>query len=180
MLHHINKLIDIAQIQAGALWLDRKAVNLLEVTEQVIENWREQLESKGLALEVSLPEVDLWIEGDPQRLSWAIDNLLNNAYSYTIAGRVEVVLSQKGEEARLDVVDTGIGVAAANQPYLFTRFFRAGHDETYDVAGVGLGLYITRSLIEAHGGRAWAESELGVGSTFSLALPLQKREVKNR
>jgi signal transduction histidine kinase len=81
------------------------------------------------------------------------------------------VFKENGE-ARVDVADTGVGVAAADQPYLFTRFFRANNELTFSVRGVGLGLFITHSIVELHGGRVWAESELGIGSTFSVALPL--------
>ena len=79
---------------------------------------------------------------------------------------------EEDNQARVDVVDTGVGVAAADHVYLFTRFFRAHNELTFSVRGVGLGLFITRSIIELHGGGVWAGSELGVGSTFSIALPL--------
>jgi signal transduction histidine kinase len=81
-------------------------------------------------------------------------------------------LFKENGEARVDISDTGVGVAPADQPYLFTRFFRAHNELTFGVRGVGLGLFITRSLIDLHTGRIWASSELGVGSTFSMALPL--------
>jgi signal transduction histidine kinase len=79
---------------------------------------------------------------------------------------------EEDNHACVDVTDTGVGVAIADQPYLFTRFFRAHNELTFSVRGVGLGLFITRSIVELHGGRVWAESELGVGSTFSITLPL--------
>jgi two-component system phosphate regulon sensor histidine kinase PhoR len=124
-------------------------------------------------LRVRLSGGDSWIYGDRNRLIWAIDNLLSNAHNYTLpGGRVEVRAFQEDNEARLDVSDTGVGVATADQPYLFTRFFRAHNELTFSVRGVGLGLFITRSIVEAHHGWAGAKSELGVGSTFSIALPL--------
>jgi signal transduction histidine kinase len=79
---------------------------------------------------------------------------------------------KEDNEARVDVADTGVGVATTDQAYLFSRFFRAHNELTFSVRGVGLGLFITRSIVELHAGRAWAQSELGVGSTFSIALPL--------
>jgi signal transduction histidine kinase len=98
---------------------------------------------------------------------------LSNAYNYTLpGGRVEVRVFKEDNQARVDVSDTGVGVAAVDLPFLFTRFFRAHNELTFSVRGVGLGLFITRSIIELHDGRVWVESELGVGSTFSLALPL--------
>ena len=95
-------------------------------------------------------------------------------------GRVTVKLHQQNDEVRLDVSDTGLGVAVVDQPYLFTPFFRANNEATFEVAGVGLGLFITRSIIEWHEGRVWAESKLGAGSTFSLVLPVFKTQTSDK
>jgi signal transduction histidine kinase len=173
LLRHINELIDISQIQSGNLGLETDRLRFSRLVGEVVEKWREPMEKKGLSLRARLSGGSLWIEGDRGRLMWAIDNLMNNALNYTMpGGKVEVRVFEEGEEARVDVADTGVGIAAVDQPYLFDRFFRAKNELTFGVRGVGLGLFITRSLIEQHGGRVWAESELGVGSTFSIALPL--------
>lgn len=173
LLRHINTLIDISQIQAGNLGLEKDRLRFSEMVGEVVEKWRELLETKGIALRVRFSGGGLWVKGDRQRLIWAIDNLLSNAYNYTLpGGRVEVRVFGEDRLARVDVADTGVGVAAADQPYLFTRFFRAHNELTFSVRGVGLGLFITRSIVELHGGQVWADSELGVGSTFSITLPL--------
>jgi PAS domain S-box-containing protein len=173
LLRHINELIDISQIQAGDLGLERERLCFSGLAGEIAENWRERMEAKGLMLRVRLSGGDSWIYGDRDRLIWAIDNLLSNAHNYTLSGgRVEVRAFQENNEARLDVSDTGVGVATADLPYLFTRFFRAHNELTFSVRGVGLGLFITRSIVEAHHGWVGAKSELGVGSTFSIALPL--------
>jgi signal transduction histidine kinase len=173
LLSHINTLIDISQIQAGSLGLEKDRLRFSELVGEVVERWREPLETKGLALRARLSGGSLWVHGDRDRLMWAIDNLLSNAYNYTLpGGRVEVRVFREDNQGRVDVSDTGVGVAAVDLPFLFTRFFRAPNELTFSVRGVGLGLFITRSIIELHAGRVWVESELGVGSTFSLALPL--------
>lgn len=173
LAHHINKLIDISQIQAGALGLQQERLCFSDIVKEVVEAWRERIETKGLSLRLSLSRERLWIFGDQDRVRWAIDNLLSNAYNYTLAGgRVEVRVFRENAEARLEVADTGVGIAAADQLHLFSPFFRANDELTFEVRGVGLGLFITRSIIELHDGRVWAESEPAVGSTFSLALPL--------
>ncbi len=173
LLHHINEMIDISQIHAGTLGLEKERLRFSELVGEVVENWRERMETKGLSLRVRLSGGSLWVNGDRNRLIWAIDNLLSNAYNYTLAGgRVTVRVFRENGEARIDVADTGVGVAAADQPHLFTRFFRANNELTFSVRGVGLGLFIARSIIELHGGRVWVESELSVGSTFSIALPV--------
>lgn len=173
LAHHINKLIDISQIQAGALGLQQERLCFSDIVKEVVEAWRERIETKGLSLRLSLSRERLRIFGDQDRVRWAIDNLLSNAYNYTLAGgRVEVRVFRENAEARLEVADTGVGIAAADQLHLFSPFFRANDELTFEVRGVGLGLFITRSIIELHDGRVWAESEPAVGSTFSLALPL--------
>jgi signal transduction histidine kinase len=179
LMRHINKLIDISQIQAGTLALRQEHFYFADLVEEVCERWREQLAAKDLSLRVRLSGGRARVYGDRDRLAWAIDNLLSNAYNYTLAsGRVEVRLHREADDqVRLDVIDTGVGVANVDQPYLFSPFFRASNELTFDVRGVGLGLFITRSIVELHGGHAWAESELGVGSTFSLAMPLAQRDV---
>lgn len=172
LLHHINEIIDISEIQAGSLMLNKTEVCFSELVEEGIAAWKKQMEGKGLYFRYNPASDDLWVHGDPDRLSWALDNLLNNACNYTLTGGVEVRVFRENDQARLDIIDTGVGVAVDDQAYLFTAFFRASHPATFNVAGVGLGLFITRALIEAHGGRVWAVSELDCGSTFSLALPV--------
>ena len=173
LLHHINQIIDISEIQSGTLKLHKEAISFSELVEEGVESWRKRMVEKGLSLQLDLSPTQIWVEGDPARLSWAIDNLMDNAYRYTLTGGVQVVLRQLNGEAQLDITDTGVGIDVVDQPYLFTRFFRAVINQSlFDVAGVGLGLYLTRSLIEGHAGRVWFKSRVGVGSTFSLAVPV--------
>ena len=110
---------------------------------------------------------------DPQRMAQVVDNLLSNAIKYTPAGgRVRVGSSVDADRVELCVVDTGIGISAADRDRLFTRFFRARHAEEQSIQGVGLGLSITKSIVESHGGRIEVESEFGRGSMFRVRLPV--------
>ncbi|MCI0396173.1 MAG: ATP-binding protein [Chloroflexi bacterium] len=170
---HINQLINISEIQAGTLYLQKEAVDFPDLVRGVAENWRGPIEQKGVALEVVIPEQPYVVHGDGSHLNWAVENLFSNAYNYTESGgRIWVRVFTKNGDVRLEVEDTGVGIAPADQPHIFDRFYRADSELHYEVRGVGLGLYITRSIIELHGGRLWVESEPGLGSTFSLALPL--------
>ncbi|HEX6385193.1 MAG TPA: HAMP domain-containing sensor histidine kinase, partial [Anaerolineae bacterium] len=170
---HINQLINLSEIQAGTIHMDKERLDFLELVRRVARNWRERLEQKGISFNVELPEGSLWINADTEHLSWAIDNLLSNALNYTPAkGRVETcVFAEKGK-VLLQVEDNGIGIAVADQPHLFDRFFRAANEINYEVRGVGLGLYISRAIVEMHDGHITVESEAGVGSTFTIVLPL--------
>jgi len=173
LMQHVSKIIDISELQAGTLKLEKTDLAFPEVVEQVVGKWRDPMAAKGLSLCLELPAENLPVHGDPDRLRWAVDNLLENACNYTLTGgRVEVRLFREQHEVRLDIIDTGIGIAISDQPYLFTRFFRADNELVYDVAGVGLGLFITRSLVELHNGRVSVKSKLHEGSIFSLALPI--------
>jgi signal transduction histidine kinase len=142
------------------------------------------MEEKGLSVQFQMQDQKLWVDGDAERLVWALNNLLRNARDYTPAGgNVHIEIFSENNKARVDIMDTGIGISATDQPYLFTRFFRAQNEHTFNVPGMGLGLFIVRSIVEAHGGAVWARSEVGVGSLFSLALPLieeEKEEVTRR
>jgi signal transduction histidine kinase len=121
-----------------------------------------------LDLEQGLPMV----LADYNRLMQILSNLLSNANKYTPdGGRVTVSAIKRGEGVRLSVQDTGIGLSEADQKRLFTQFFRSEEPEVREQAGWGLGLYVTRRLIEMMGGTIGMESELGAGSTFWIDLP---------
>jgi signal transduction histidine kinase len=110
---------------------------------------------------------------DRMRLEWAIDNVLRNAHHYTLSsGEVTVRLSSEGDQARLTVRDTGVGISTVDQPYIFSRFYRAQNELTLNVPGLGIELFIAKSIIDAHNGRIWVESEAGKGSLFGIELPL--------
>jgi signal transduction histidine kinase len=172
LTRHINQIIEITEIQDGNLKLYKERLCWTELVREITLKWRERIEAKQLSFSCQLTSECLIINGDAKRLAWALDNLMSNAYNYTLAGTVEVSLWRCGSDACLNIVDTGIGIAVADQPYLFSRFFRASNQATFNVEGVGLGLFITRSIIEKHEGQVWATSKLNEGSTFSLTLPL--------
>jgi signal transduction histidine kinase len=173
LLQLIQEMLDLSQISAGTLGIDHEPINLSELIDAEVEKWVEKMGERELAFTVSLPDEPVWVEGDWNRLSLVVHNLLRNAYDYTLpGGQVEVWLKQENGRSQMDVKDTGVGVAAEQQRFLFTRFFRAIHAEsTYEVSGAGLGLYISKAIIEAHQGEMWMESKLNEGSTFSFALP---------
>ncbi len=169
---HINQLINISEIQAGTFNIDMQKVDFVALVQKVANIWQERITTKGLTFEVDLPNEPIWINADSNQLNWAIEVLLNNAQNYTEKGGIKVRLFVENSEACLAVIDSGIGIATADQPHLFDRFFRASNALNYNVRGVGLGLYIARSIVELLNGRIWLESESGAGSTFTMALPL--------
>lgn len=173
--HHIDQLIRISELEAGTISMNMGRVNVQSLVDSAITRWLDRFEQKHVALENIVPEDDLWVLADAEHLSRAIENLLSNALTYTPeGGHVELCVREQNGRVHLDVLDTGIGIAVADQPHLFERFFRANNNINFAARGVGLGLYITRMVIEMHGGSVRVNSELGVGSTFSLELPLME------
>lgn len=178
LLNLIQEMLDLSQIDAGALGIDQEPLDLSELVQEEAGQWQEKMAQKELSFSTRVPDEPVWIEGDRDRLARVVHNLLMNAYMYTLpGGRVEILLHKEEGTARVDVKDTGIGIAKEDQRFLFKRFFRAIHKEhegsVFDESGAGLGLYMSKAIIEAHrGGKIWVETELNKGSTFSFSLPL--------
>ncbi|MBK8901018.1 MAG: HAMP domain-containing protein [Anaerolineaceae bacterium] len=172
--HHIDQLIKISEIEAGTINMNMKRVNMQSLVDSAVTRWHDRFAQKEIGLVITVPDEDLWIRADAEHLTRAVENLLSNALTYTPeGGHVELVLFRQNGTMRLDVLDNGIGVAVADQPHLFNRFFRANNNINFAARGVGLGLYITRTVVELHGGQVSVDSALGVGSTFSIELPLE-------
>jgi two-component system phosphate regulon sensor histidine kinase PhoR len=175
LIDHVNKLIDISEIQQRTIMLQSEPFDLTQLLVDLIPTWSDLMAEKGVAFQVNDGGQSAWIKGDRARLMWALHSLVDNAYHYTLPdGRVTVNLTidQTANEACIEVADTGIGIAAVDQPYIFTRFYRVENQSTFNETGVGLGLFIAKSLVEMHNGRIWVQSRPDEGSTFYITLPL--------
>ena len=140
--------------------------------EEEVASWLEEMEEREMSLNTNLPSEAVWVEGDQSRLGRVMHNLIKNAHDYTLpGGNIQVNVTQDNGRVQVDVKDTGVGISKEDQRFLFTRFFRAIHNEhTFEVSGAGLGLYTSKAIIEAHNGKMWMESEPDEGSTFSFTL----------
>ena len=169
----INELLDFSEMEAGGkLGLRQRPVLLTALVEEIAEELRPQISEKGLTLHVKTPAELPLVDADTSRLRWAVINIVRNAWQYTpVGGSVTLRLSEHNGKVVLDVTDTGIGISPENQQHLFSRFYRVTNVTAYDVRGLGLGLYVTRAIVEAHGGNIQVFSKEGVGSTFSVILP---------
>jgi signal transduction histidine kinase len=175
----INELLDFSEMEAGGkLGLRERPVRLTTLVEEIAEELRPQIEEKGLILQVKAPTDLPFVDTDTRRLRWAIINIVRNAWQYTPSGgSITLQLSEHDGNVVLDVTDTGIGISPEDQKHLFSRFYRVTNVTIDDVRGLGLGLYVTRAIVEAHGGSIQVFSKEGVGSTFSVILPaLQNNE----
>jgi len=169
----VDDLLDVSRVISGKLRIESEPVNLCRVIEQAVETVRAEAESRDIRLSIDLPDCPLVVQGAPVRLQQVVWNLLSNAVKFTQrAGLVLVHARREGDEARIEVADTGIGIAPEFLPHVFDRFRQADGSTTRQYGGLGLGLAIVRALVELHGGWARAESEgTGKGSRFILGLP---------
>jgi PAS domain S-box-containing protein len=169
----INDLLDASRIEAGRLALHREPTRLDSLVEHVLQAM--EVHRGGHALHFERPSQPVLVRADPYRLEQVIANLVENAFKYSPnGGTIRVALRPRGELALLSVSDPGIGIPPDQQKLLFDRYFRARNVSARSYGGLGLGLYISRDIVERHGGRIWVESEVGRGSTFHVALPLLK------
>jgi len=173
----ITELLDITQIEAGAMNLRLERIDLNELVDAALSEWRERMAEKGLALHVTLDPEHASVTGDRRRLHWAVNQLLSNAFHYTEpGGRIDVSVEGDTDTASVRVADTGIGISPEDQRFLFSRFFRSTTRVHSNERGVGLGLYIVKAVAQAHQGKVDVQSALGQGSTFRLILPVSEMD----
>jgi PAS domain S-box-containing protein len=171
----VNDLLDVSSIMLGTLRLDPQPVSLPAVVAAELEAARGDAEQAGVTLESRLPKALPPIAGDAARLQQIVRSLLSNALKFTpTGGHVRVRLDRVGDEARLVVADTGIGIAKEFLPHVFERFRQADGSMTRAYGGLGLGLAIVRELVALHHGRVEVDSAgPGTGATFTVRLPLR-------
>jgi len=176
----IEDLLDVSEIESGKIELRFRRCLLTEAARASLEHFRGRYREKGVALDESLAPDCPPVQADPRRLRQVFDNLLSNALKFTPAGgRVALVAKigdrdQKEEKRRMvqaSVSDTGIGIAPKDLERIFDRFHQTENLNTRVAGGSGLGLSISRFLVQAHGGELWVESHPGAGSTFFFTLP---------
>jgi PAS domain S-box-containing protein len=177
LLSLINDLLDISKIEAGKMDLKSGSVSLSELLLDAASVIRGMADQKQIRVEVESPEPGSAVWGDAGRLKQVLFNLLSNAIKFTPnGGTVRVGARKRGTTVQLEVTDTGIGVAPGDQERIFGEFQQVDGSETRQFQGTGLGLALTRKLVEMHGGSIQIQSDLGKGSTFTITLPLAADE----
>lgn len=177
----INSLLDFTEMEAGGrLGLRQHPISLSTLVKEIADEWSARMDEKDLTFDVKIPTGLPLVDVDTKRLRWAIINLVRNAWQHTSAGGVSLQLSSHDDRVILDITDTGAGIPPQEQKKIFTRFYnvtQAARDAGDDTRGLGLGLYVTKAIVEAHGGEIALTSKVGAGSTFSVILPaLPERE----
>ncbi|MCB8933350.1 MAG: PAS domain-containing protein [Chthonomonadaceae bacterium] len=170
----IEDLLDLSRIGSGKLQLEREVVDLGTIVQNAVDSLRQRLDEKGVKLSLHIPEGPCRVDGDDERLTQVVWNILNNAVKFTPAGgRIRVRLNRTGNQASLRVADNGEGIDEAFLPFLFDRFRQGDSTSSRKHGGLGLGLAIVKELVELHGGTVEASSAgRGKGATFVVELPL--------
>jgi signal transduction histidine kinase len=164
----VLELLDAARLEQGRLVGEREPVDLVELAREVAV--RDSYQGRRISVSAATPVVGTY---DPRRIGQVLENLVENAVKYSPeAGQVRISLVQKDGRALIDVADEGIGIPPDDLPHVFQRFHRGSNVDDRRFAGMGLGLFICKGIVEQHGGRIWVESRVGTGSTFHVVLPL--------
>lgn len=168
LLRLVNQILELSRLRAGLEAMQRSQVDLGRLVTRALEELRPQAEARGLAIGRAGPLAGVLVLGDEERLLEVLMNLVGNAIKHTPAGgSVQVELAGRDGDVEVAVKDTGTGIPADALPRVFDRYWRMGGES----GGSGLGLAIVRSIVEAHGGRVGAQSEMGRGSRFTVRLP---------
>ncbi|PKB20647.1 ATP-binding response regulator [Janthinobacterium sp. 64] len=170
----VDDLLDVSRISQGKISLQWESVSLASVIRSALETSSHSVEARGHALDVNLPQEELWVCGDTVRLSQIVANLLLNAAKFTApGGRIAITAAREGDNVRIRLCDNGIGIAAANIDSIFGLFEQSGHSPDRVQDGLGIGLSLVRNLVTLHGGQVSVSSPgVGLGSTFEVILPL--------
>jgi PAS domain S-box-containing protein len=184
MVSLVNNLIAVSEMERGPIQIESRPVDLKGVIEEAVQAVRPQAVELQLDLTVNLPSDLSPARGDPQCLRQIMDNLLDNALHYTpSAGRITIWATQarlegNGPKPRdflvVSIRDTGVGIPPEDHEHIFEKFYRVKNPLSVEAGGAGMGLAIVKSLVEAHGGQVWVESDLGEGSTFSFSIPASR------
>jgi len=171
-----QNLLELSKLDSGLVLLDLRPDDLRAAVESAVEQSASAARKRGIDLTLHLPTSPVRIRHDPQRIGQVVANLVANAVKFTgRGGSVAVDVASTPEGARIDVVDTGVGIDASELPHIFERFYRGSRANEARGSGSGLGLAIARSIVEMHGGGIVVESRVGSGSRFAVTLPRDPR-----
>ncbi len=169
----VNDLLDLSRIESGAVKLTFDEVDLSELISSAVEAFQAQAQEKDIEVETDIPSGLPSVRADGDRVYQVLVNLISNALRFNRpGGRIAIAAERANGYVRVEVRDTGAGIASDQLPQIWERFHRADTARSRQEGGTGLGLAIVRSIVEAHGGIVTAKSVVGEGSTFSFTLPI--------
>jgi signal transduction histidine kinase len=168
----IDDLLDLSNIEAGRMDYRPARLDLGPVVKEVAETFRVLAREKGLALDAMVPDVPVHVYADGRLVRRILTNLVSNALKFTDRGTITITAAANGENVRVSVQDTGIGIPLVEQARVFEKFHQVDHQDRGRPTGTGIGLSLTRQMVAMNHGRIWFESREGTGTTFCFTLPL--------
>lgn len=173
MIKLVNDLLNVSRIDQGRMPIQRQSGNIVKIFQNAIEDLKMEIDRRKMDIKMeiigSMPDINF----DQQKIKIAADNLLTNAIKYSQdQSQVLVKIEQKGNKIIVAVQDWGVGIPANDKDKIFTKYFRANNVLRLQTSGTGLGLFITKAIIESHGGKIWLKTKEKQGSTFSFSLPI--------
>ena len=179
MISLINDLLNVTRIEEGRYVYQSLFHDIGEVTKSVIDLFKEEVKQKNIKIEFKEPTDLPKILMDQEKIKLVIENFIDNAIKYTFpGGKVTVSINRGTNEIEVRVQDTGVGIPREQQSRVFSRFFRGSNVVRLDTEGSGLGLFLAKNIVEAHGGKIGFESESGKGSTFFFTIPLKTTRIR--
>ncbi len=166
----LNDLINISMIESGEMRMSFRYFNLYTYLEELIRDIKQEADEKNIELVLHPFKSKLGVFGDRNRLKQALNNLILNAIKYTEKGSVEIFVLEEGDQAKIIIKDSGIGIPEDDLERIFERFYRVDKGRSREVGGTGLGLAIVKHILDAHGSKVYVKSKLGEGSEFSFKL----------
>lgn len=181
MINLVNDLLNVSRMEEGRYVYDFEIKDVFAIVDQSIAVAREEAKKKNLEFQYIIPKEKVpSLKLDEEKISLVFQNLAENALHYTTTGGkilYKIDYDKNKEELLFTVKDTGVGIPKNQQQRIFTKFFRADNVMRMETEGSGLGLFITKNIIEAHGGKIWFESEEGNGTTFYFTLPAKEEKI---
>jgi len=177
----MKDLLNITKLEEGKLEINKQSFEIKELIKSSIEILTKMADEKNLELRFSESNINFGtkkaiglstkVAGDSDKIREILNNLIENAIKYTKEGYIEISITYDQDFATVCIADTGVGISPDDQKHIFQKFYQVADYETREVGGTGLGLYITRSLVEANGGKIWVDSKKGEGSKFFFTIP---------
>lgn len=177
MISLVNSLLNVTRIEEGRFVYKPVLADIKTITESVLASLKDEIRRKKIRLKLEKPKKDLpKILVDVEKISSAVQNLVDNAIKYTLpGGQITISLKQSDKGIEFMIKDSGVGIPKKQQKRVFEKFFRGANVMRLETEGSGLGLFITKNIIEAHGGKIWFKSQEGKGATFCFILPIKRK-----
>jgi signal transduction histidine kinase len=173
----IDDLAKMDNAQRGVATIRARSISIKRVVQEVTDSFYQEAKQKGITMHCDTPENELLVDGDSSKIAIALGNIVENAISFTDAGGHILIAAESIPECvKVSVIDDGIGIPSKELPHIFERFYQVESHLTRKHSGMGLGLSVSKVMVEMHGGRIWADSEEGKGSKITFLLPIKSTQ----